>query len=709
MTTNAALLAYHNSNLENLPGHWAGERDEPERWKDVDMSIITTGLADSRFKDRPALKVFESGDSTTFIALTPETIWFLSGIFNMNQKNPAKGWEYHPTLKQTLYEIDDGAAFVTRKFILHKSASQASKKTFYAVSASTFIDLLTHRFKGSLEKSLPVHKLKDSSPADFKFRSQLRTWANGQLNTRTITEDHLARAATAYKQQAATLEINLKKAASRLEGARAEGRDEYRLGLEGYLTQPDVALDALYGTEISEAQLQLFLRRLCKEEHIVKQSASFSLERDENGEKVIKYKYTPYDDTLAEDDQLACAHSDLYTELRTWRAVKVLSDQAHTYAQSIFDKCEVINADVDLDMTDLFSHALAGDISFPKTFRWLHTVGSRVKGTIVNPDVLELFEMLPDKGQQQPSMFGTQMRAAVELMIGRRFRSSELLGRKEIRQSPHATFVTSTGAVCRVPAFFKMIEVAHRDRDKPGVGAIRKDVQYPPSEQDPHGKGPPILAADISYDPNARFDVDKRFGQVDYDELKEDALAGRHDAGEVCDVQVGENEEDTASFRIRPPSIAIPMQLFQGTERHVRENLRQNPIPESALDANKKLVVEADIALWMDGSTKGNKQMCKQMVRVIFRKGSPGVDLLFGKTLNADLDHQMKKVRQMPSWPRSWANFSLLHLYAHRNAWANCDLLGQPNTFLGEVALARGELELLGVWVRLRRARRPLW
>jgi hypothetical protein len=27
------------------------------------------------------------------------------------------------------------------------------------------------------------------------------------------------------------------------------------------------------------------------------------------------------------------------------------------------------------------------------------------------------------------------------------------------------------------------------------------------------------------------------------------------------------------------------------------------------------------------------------------------------------------KVRKMPSWPRSWANFSLLQLYSHRNAW----------------------------------------
>jgi hypothetical protein len=40
------------------------------------------------------------------------------------------------------------------------------------------------------------------------------------------------------------------------------------------------------------------------------------------------------------------------------------------------------------------------------------------------------------------------------------------------------------------------------------------------------------------------------------------------------------------------------------------------------------------------------------------------------------------KVRKAPSWPRSWANFNLLQLYYHRNAWANFHLLGQPNTFL---------------------------
>jgi hypothetical protein len=41
-----------------------------------------------------------------------------------------------------------------------------------------------------------------------------------------------------------------------------------------------------------------------------------------------------------------------------------------------------------------------------------------------------------------------------------------------------------------------------------------------------------------------------------------------------------------------------------------------------------------------------------------------------------------EQVRKTPSWPRSWANFSLLWLYSYWKAWANLYLLGQPNTFL---------------------------
>jgi hypothetical protein len=44
------------------------------------------------------------------------------------------------------------------------------------------------------------------------------------------------------------------------------------------------------------------------------------------------------------------------------------------------------------------------------------------------------------------------------------------------------------------------------------------------------------------------------------------------------------------------------------------------------------------------------------------------------------------KVRKTPSWPRSWANFSLLQLYSRRDSWANLHRLGQPNTFLAQGA-----------------------
>jgi hypothetical protein len=53
---------------------------------------------------------------------------------------------------------------------------------------------------------------------------------------------------------------------------------------------------------------------------------------------------------------------------------------------------------------------------------------------------------------------------------------------------------------------------------------------------------------------------------------------------------------------------------------------------------------------------------------------------------------RIRKVRQTPSWPRSWANFSLLWLYSHRNPWANLYKSGQPNTLL-----AQGHDELGGL------------
>jgi hypothetical protein len=41
-----------------------------------------------------------------------------------------------------------------------------------------------------------------------------------------------------------------------------------------------------------------------------------------------------------------------------------------------------------------------------------------------------------------------------------------------------------------------------------------------------------------------------------------------------------------------------------------------------------------------------------------------------------------EQVRETPSWPRSRANFSLLHLHSHRIAWANLHRFGQPDILL---------------------------
>ena len=48
------------------------------------------------------------------------------------------------------------------------------------------------------------------------------------------------------------------------------------------------------------------------------------------------------------------------------------------------------------------------------------------------------------------------------------------------------------------------------------------------------------------------------------------------------------------------------------------------------------------------------------------------------------LERKAAKVRKAPSWPRSWANSSLLWVYSHRNAWSNLQFLGQSNTCLAQ-------------------------
>ena len=43
---------------------------------------------------------------------------------------------------------------------------------------------------------------------------------------------------------------------------------------------------------------------------------------------------------------------------------------------------------------------------------------------------------------------------------------------------------------------------------------------------------------------------------------------------------------------------------------------------------------------------------------------------------------RVQRVRETPSWPRSWATFGLLWLCSHRNARASLRLSGRPETLL---------------------------
>jgi hypothetical protein len=54
-----------------------------------------------------------------------------------------------------------------------------------------------------------------------------------------------------------------------------------------------------------------------------------------------------------------------------------------------------------------------------------------------------------------------------------------------------------------------------------------------------------------------------------------------------------------------------------------------------------------------------------------------------------------RQVRKTPSWPRSWANFSPLWLYSHRNIWADL----QSNGPISHLSRSQGYQETLREYV----------
>ena len=104
---------------------------------------------------------------------------------------------------------------------------------------------------------------------------------------------------------------------------------------------------------------------------------------------------------------------------------------------------------------------------------------------------------------------------------------------------------------------------------------------------------------------------------------------------------------------------------------------------------------------WESGTVCRVNGAGQQTQTAVADDGVPPQQLHLGADGMAELDPNLSihaghgpdallQVRKTPSWPRSWANFSPLSLYPHRNAWANVHLLGQPNhIFAGRYNPAR--------------------
>ena len=83
----------------------------------------------------------------------------------------------------------------------------------------------------------------------------------------------------------------------------------------------------------------------------------------------------------------------------------------------------------------------------------------------------------------------------------------------------------------------------------------------------------------------------------------------------------------------------------------------------------------------------------------------PGDDILCG-SLETLLTEHLLQVTKTPSWPRSWANFSLSQLCSHRTARASLHKSSRPNTSLAPGAPAPQPAGAIGRGHRRRRAGR---
>ena len=102
------------------------------------------------------------------------------------------------------------------------------------------------------------------------------------------------------------------------------------------------------------------------------------------------------------------------------------------------------------------------------------------------------------------------------------------------------------------------------------------------------------------------------------------------------------------------------------------------------------------------------RQTVRCSARVCGSSAAPTELRTRSRSRTTDLHHDMHtRVRKTPSWPRSWASFSLLSLCSHRNAWANLHLLRQPDAFLARGPPPAGTTPSVGAFPSGCRHRAP--
>ena len=125
---------------------------------------------------------------------------------------------------------------------------------------------------------------------------------------------------------------------------------------------------------------------------------------------------------------------------------------------------------------------------------------------------------------------------------------------------------------------------------------------------------------------------------------------------------------------VLPGSTLVPCGLHK-TNGRPRANASADAAvwaaPEKVGRASEGGAGQGDWSPWLNTSDYGQ---CSDFLRTACDPTSVFAKIPTMVAFNTSGDRTGHQVRKTPSWPRSWANFSLLWLYSHRNAWPTCIL-----------------------------------